>query len=817
MTTNSAYDNYLANLSNEERQMVMQILNEYQTTGNSSTYTDLVNADYKEVPVDIITFLSNPNYLGNAWTNAAGKSSLYPFWKEQLQQLFPTSYDTSVNNFIESGARGLGKSEIAVACGLYLMYRVLCLKNPLEYYGLKPTEKICFAFMNITKVLAEDIGISKFQHTVQMSPWFMSKGTLTQKDNNPYWVPPEPIAIIIGSQAGHVIGQPIFYCLDGDTVICTDTGYRPIRELEGKTIQVPTINSDGKLEMSDQCTVAVTGYYQDVYEIELEDGSVVKCTPNHRFMLKDGTYKEAQNLTLDDELFSITKLNINGCMKIKSIKHVQLDTPQPFYDVINANPYNNFLIATNSGSICSHNCFFDEISFIRNKDIDKQKKIAIDMIDTAIGGMKTRFIKNGKNPTLLILASSKRSEKSFLEEHMKKKLKSEGTNVIIVDEAVWKVKPPGTYSSKTFYVGLGNKFLQSQVIPEDADLNEWRLKGFKIIEVPMDLYSNFSDDIERALCDYAGVSSSEITKYISGAAVREIINNNYKNPFLRDIAEIGNAEDDKVQYYDLFDMSGVTPFLKSRPLFIHMDMSVSGDMTGIAGVWIVGKKPSVDELSQANDLQFQLAFSISIKAPKGHQISFEKNRNFIYWLKEQGFRIKGITTDTFQSYDTGQALTAKGYPYEILSVDRVDPASHICKPYQYFRTSIYEKRLSIYESTTLIDEIIDLERNINTGKVDHPDGGRKDVCDAVCGATFNASRHAEEYAYDYGEDWNETMSMNLASTSVDMSQQIITDFENELKNMHNPLSGVEVQQSAAPVPTDRVAQLAYASQGILVL
>ena len=673
MTTNSAYDNYLANLSNEERQMVMQILNEYQTTGNSSTYTDLVNADYKEVPVDIITFLSNPNYLGNAWTNAAGKSSLYPFWKEQLQQLFPTSYDTSVNNFIESGARGLGKSEIAVACGLYLMYRVLCLKNPLEYYGLKPTEKICFAFMNITKVLAEDIGISKFQHTVQMSPWFMSKGTLTQKDNNPYWVPPEPIDIIIGSQAGHVIGQPIFFA------------------------------------------------------------------------------------------------------------------------------------------------FFDEISFIRNKDIDKQKKIAIDMIDTAIGGMKTRFIKNGKNPTLLILASSKRSEKSFLEEHMKKKLKSEGTNVIIVDEAVWKVKPPGTYSSKIFYVGLGNKFLQSQVIPEDADLNEWRLKGFKIIEVPMDLYSNFSDDIERALCDYAGVSSSEITKYISGAAVREIINNNYKNPFLRDIAEIGNAEDDKVQYYDLFDMSGVTPFLKSRPLFIHMDMSVSGDMTGIAGVWIVGKKPSVDELSQANDLQFQLAFSISIKAPKGHQISFEKNRNFIYWLKEQGFRIKGITTDTFQSYDTGQALTAKGYPYEILSVDRVDPASHICKPYQYFRTSIYEKRLSIYESTTLIDEIIDLERNINTGKVDHPDGGRKDVCDAVCGATFNASRHAEEYAYDYGEDWNETMSMNLASTSVDMSQQIITDFENELKNMHNPLSGVEVQQSAAPVPTDRVAQLAYASQGILVL
>ena len=47
------------------------------------------------------------------------------------------------------------------------------------------------------------------------------------------------------------------------------------------------------------------------------------------------------------------------------------------------------------------------------------------MINTAIGGMKTRFLQRGKNPTLLILASSKRSEKSFLEVHMKKKLAAE--------------------------------------------------------------------------------------------------------------------------------------------------------------------------------------------------------------------------------------------------------------------------------------------------------------------------------------------------------------------------------------------------------
>ena len=31
----------------------------------------------------------------------------------------------------------------------------------------------------------------------------------------------------------------------------------------------------------------------------------------------------------------------------------------------------------------------------------------------------------------------------------------------------------------------------------------------------------------------------------------------------------------------------------------------------------------------ANDLHYKLAFSVSVKAPKGAQVSFAKNRNFI--------------------------------------------------------------------------------------------------------------------------------------------------------------------------------------------
>lgn len=628
----------LEDLTPQEKELLTKILSEIGETGTSNTYQALLYNDYKEIPVDIETFVDDDLYLGNAWKDKEGKSKLYPFWRNKLKELFPDNLTTNVNNLIVSGARGIGKSELAVTINLYLMHRVLCLKDPLEHFKMKPTEKICFAFMNITKDLAEEIGVSKFQNTVKLSPWFLERGKLVGRTDI-IWEPPEFIEIIIGSQPRHVIGRGIF---------------------------------------------------------------------------------------------------------------------------------------------CA---FFDEISFIPNQDIDKQKKKAIDMIDTAIGGMKTRFIYNGENPTLLILASSKRSEKSFLEEHMKKQLEVNKENVMIVDEAVWNVKPPETYSGVRFKVALGNKFLASQVIPPGDDIRVWESRGYKIIDVPIEFKSNFDLDIERSLCDFAGISSSELSKYISGAAVKEIVDEKLNNPFTKEILEIGNGPDDKFQYYDFFNQTMMHPKLRKKPLFIHLDMSVTGDRTGIAGVWIAGKRPSTDKEQQAKDLYYSLAFSVAIKAPKGRQISFEKNRNFIYWLKEQGFNIKGISTDSYQSYDTGQALIAKGYNYKQISVDRVD-RDNINKPYQYFKSTIYEKRLEIYDSRLLIQEITDLERNLNNGKVDHPDGGSKDISDAVCGALFFASENAEQYAYDYGENISTVLDVNR-----EQSNPLVVDFEEELRQLNNPLGG----------------------------
>lgn len=649
-------ESLLSGLSEEERAAVLSILNEYAQDGKSKQYEDILYSEYNEVPVDIETFLTDDRYVGVAWKDKRGVSKLYPYWLDVLKKLFPNNIETAYDTLLESGARGLGKSEIA--CGAvcaYLMYRVMCLKDPVEFFHLKPGEKIAFAFMNIKLELSEAIANDKFQRTIQMSPWFMSKGTMTKRDNKPYWIPPDPIEIIIGSQADDVIGRPIYFA------------------------------------------------------------------------------------------------------------------------------------------------FFDEVSFQKNKDVNEQKKKALNMIDTAIGGMKTRFIYRGKNPTMLVVASSKKSEQSFMESYIRTLSETQSENTYIVDEPVWKVKPKGTYSDKTFFIGLGNKHSDSIVIPEkdEDNLQYYKDKGYQIIEAPIDFRAKALEDLDRALCDYAGISSFSSNKFLSAERVNDIIDETIHNP-MPDIICVGNGKHDETQYYDFFDWEKLDKRYLDKPLFIHLDMSTSGDKTGIVGTWIIGKKPTSDG-NPGKDLYYQVAFCTAIEAPKGAQISFEKNRNFIRWLKSKGFRIREITSDTYQSYDLQQQLSAEGYNCSILSVDRVEQVpgekTGICRPYQYLKNTIYEGRLKLFKTNLLHTELVQLEKNNNNGKIDHPNEGKtgsKDSADALCGSIYTASKYAEEFAYDYGESLETISNVNIGGQFSD-AQQLVVDFEEMLKNTStfSPTQGVQ--------------------------
>ena len=69
----------LQDLSESERQAALEILNQFSKEGKSDKYNKLIYDDYEEIPVDIETFLKDPQYLGKGLINEEGKFTVYPY------------------------------------------------------------------------------------------------------------------------------------------------------------------------------------------------------------------------------------------------------------------------------------------------------------------------------------------------------------------------------------------------------------------------------------------------------------------------------------------------------------------------------------------------------------------------------------------------------------------------------------------------------------------------------------------------------------------------------------------------------------------
>ena len=650
MMSNELSLEQLNSLSPEERALAIEILKEYSQEGYSTLLEELKYSDFEEVPVDIMTFISDERYLGRGLYSVdeftgERKCTVFPYWLEKLQEIFPDNLTTRYNTIVLTGSIGLGKSFIAVICQLYLLYRMMCLKDPYTYYGLQPIDKITFSMLNVTLEAAQGVGWDKMQQLLQSSDWFMEKGNMNASRTNPQWMPPKGIELVFGSSNRHVVGRALF------------------------------------------------------------------------------------------------------------------------------------------------SNFSDEVNFGVGNNVEKQKAKLKKMISQIDARMISRFGKGTYLPTMNIIASSKDSEQAFMESYIEMKRQNESKTTLIVDEPQWIVRndkgSPDDHGS--FYVAVGNKFLAHELLPVDAteeEVEAYREKGYFMLKVPPIYREAFEDNIDLALTDNAGISTSSSTKYISGVRLTQIKTDSYKNPFTKDIIEVGNSPEDIMQYSNFFDISRVSPRDLARPLFIHLDMSLSGDKTGIAGVWITGKRPQRAGEDPSKELEFKVAFSVSVKAPKGFQVSFEKNRNFIRWLRDRGFAIKGISSDTYQSAQIQQQLKSDGFKTKILSVDRVDSSTKSCLPYAFFKSAIYERHLQMYKDCQLLtEEIVSLER-LSDGHIDHPQNFSKDQSDAVCGALFLASEFAEEYSYDYGENLDTSLDVNIENSDETKKRQMILEFQEELARLY---------------------------------
>jgi DNA gyrase subunit B len=111
------------------------------------------------------------------------------------------------------------------------------------------------------------------------------------------------IYIVEGDSAGG--------CFVGDTLVALADGrslsFKELvaEEAIGKQNFCYTIRKDGKIGVEKIINARVTKKNAEVIQVTLDNGETIVCTPDHRFMLRDGSYKPAASLTPDDSLMPL--------------------------------------------------------------------------------------------------------------------------------------------------------------------------------------------------------------------------------------------------------------------------------------------------------------------------------------------------------------------------------------------------------------------------------------------------------------------------------------------------------------------------------
>ena len=345
------------------------------------------------------------------------------------------------------------------------------------------------------------------------------------------------------------------------------------------------------------------------------------------------------------------------------------------------------------------------------------------------------------------MVSSKKSEYDFLEQYAQK-MKNQ-PNFYIVDDKVWNIVPPEKtgYSGKMFNLAIGGDILPSKIIPDNENPEDYIKQGYEIMEVPIEERQKFVLDMERSLMDIAAVSISYVTKFLNYNIISQCYCED-ANPFSQEIISTGIH--DALEIKEFFNLNLIPQDIRKKPTFIHIDTSLTGDRTGIGAVCMLGKDKIEKFDMQANKIIktyqtiYKHIFNVEIQCPKNSEISFQKTRNFIIYLRQCGFNICGITTDGYQSADTRQMLILEGFEnVERLNFERTPEI------YMNLRNAFIEKRIKVLKLQNLEKELLRVERNNQTGKITHPENtgdGHGDGADGLAGSYYNAVLHEDEYS-----------------------------------------------------------------------
>ena len=133
---------------------------------------------------------------------------------------------------------------------------------------------------------------------------------------------------------------------------------------QGEELWVYSVDEKGDFKPGKVSDVWVSGYVDTLVEVTLDNNKKILTTGTHKYMLRDGTYKRADELesgnslmplyfeTMHDALFYCGTMD-NYNHKVKSVNIVKLEKKVPVYD-LSVDKYNNFYV---DAGVILHNCY----------------------------------------------------------------------------------------------------------------------------------------------------------------------------------------------------------------------------------------------------------------------------------------------------------------------------------------------------------------------------------------------------------------------------------------------------------------------------
>ena len=138
-----------------------------------------------ETPVDVKTFVQSPDYLGQPilsdvqYEIVEAMSQIYR--KEDLIDIMGDVEGTkhfnkyTKNELILQLGKGSGKDFISTVACAYVVYKLLCLKDPAIYYGKPAGDAIDIINVAVNAQQAKNVFFKGFKTKIEKSPWFAGK------------------------------------------------------------------------------------------------------------------------------------------------------------------------------------------------------------------------------------------------------------------------------------------------------------------------------------------------------------------------------------------------------------------------------------------------------------------------------------------------------------------------------------------------------------------------------------------------------------------------------------------------------------------